>query len=163
MTAVTSPLVAAYLADLERRLADAPAADRLDAERDETARLMTTEMGKTYAAAKAEVTKCATACRFYAENAPRMLADEPADAAAVKAKRAYVRYQPIGPVLAVMPWNYPLWQVIRFAAPALMAGNTGLLKHASNVPQSALYLDELFEHIEAIEAYRIGDPVPVFG
>lgn len=120
------------------------AADLLDAERDETARLMTTEMGKTYAAAKAEVTKCATACRFYAENAPRMLADEPADAAAVKAKRAYVRYQPIGPVLAVMPWNFPLWQVMRFAAPALMAGNTGLLKHASNVPQTALYLEDLF-------------------
>ncbi|PWU61344.1 NADP-dependent succinic semialdehyde dehydrogenase [Micromonospora globispora] len=120
------------------------AADLLDAERDETARMMTTEMGKTYAAAKAEVTKCATACRFYAENAEKMLADEPADAGAVKAKRAFVRYQPIGPVLAVMPWNFPLWQVMRFAAPALMAGNTGLLKHASNVPQTALYLEDLF-------------------
>ncbi|SCF24219.1 succinate-semialdehyde dehydrogenase / glutarate-semialdehyde dehydrogenase [Micromonospora matsumotoense] len=120
------------------------AADLLDAERDETARLMTTEMGKTYAAAKAEVTKCATACRFYAGHAERMLADEPADAAAVKAKRAFVRYQPIGPVLAVMPWNFPLWQVMRFAAPALMAGNTGLLKHASNVPQTALYLEDVF-------------------
>lgn len=120
------------------------AADLLDAERDETARLMTTEMGKTYAAAKAEVTKCASACRFYARNAPEMLADEPADAAAVKAKRAFVRYQPIGPVLAVMPWNFPLWQVMRFAAPALMAGNTGLLKHASNVPQTALYLEDVF-------------------
>ena len=120
------------------------AADRLDAERDETARLMTTEMGKTYAAAKAEVTKCAAACRFYTDNAPAMLADEPADAVAVKARRAYVRYQPIGPVLAVMPWNFPLWQVMRFAAPALMAGNTGLLKHASNVPQTALYLEDLF-------------------
>ena len=120
------------------------AADLLEAERDETARLMTTEMGKTYAAARAEVTKCATACRFYAAKAPEMLADEPADAAAVKAKRAYVRYQPLGPVLAVMPWNFPLWQVMRFAAPALMAGNTGLLKHASNVPQTALYLEDLF-------------------
>ncbi|KKJ96948.1 NADP-dependent succinic semialdehyde dehydrogenase [Micromonospora sp. HK10] len=120
------------------------AADLLEAERDETARLMTTEMGKTYAAAKAEVTKCATACRFYAAKAPEMLADEPADAAAVKARRAYVRYQPLGPVLAVMPWNFPLWQVMRFAAPALMAGNTGLLKHASNVPQTALYLEDLF-------------------
>ncbi|WP_433232280.1 NADP-dependent succinic semialdehyde dehydrogenase [Micromonospora sp. CA-248260] len=120
------------------------AADLLDAERDDTARLMTTEMGKTYTAAKAEVTKCATACRFYAAHAERMLADEPADAAAVKARRAYVRYQPIGAVLAVMPWNFPLWQVLRFAAPALMAGNTGLLKHASNVPQTALYLEDVF-------------------
>ncbi|MFJ6197760.1 NADP-dependent succinic semialdehyde dehydrogenase [Micromonospora sp. NPDC092111] len=120
------------------------AADLLDAERDETARLMTTEMGKTYVAAKAEVTKCAAACRFYAAHAERMLADEPADAGAVTAKRAFVRYQPIGPVLAVMPWNFPLWQVLRFAAPALMAGNTGLLKHASNVPQTALYLEEVF-------------------
>jgi succinate-semialdehyde dehydrogenase/glutarate-semialdehyde dehydrogenase len=120
------------------------AADLLEAERDETARLMTTEMGKTYAAARAEVTKCAAACRFYAAKAPEMLADEPADAGAVTAKRAYVRYQPIGPVLAVMPWNFPLWQVMRFAAPALMAGNTGLLKHASNVPQTALYLEDLF-------------------
>ncbi|MEU8262084.1 NADP-dependent succinic semialdehyde dehydrogenase [Micromonospora sp. NPDC048999] len=120
------------------------AADLLEAERDETARMMTLEMGKTYAAARAEVTKCATACRFYAANAERMLADEPADAGAVKAKRAFVRHQPIGPVLAVMPWNFPLWQVMRFAAPALMAGNTGLLKHASNVPQTALYLEDLF-------------------
>ncbi|MFI7488879.1 NADP-dependent succinic semialdehyde dehydrogenase [Micromonospora echinaurantiaca] len=120
------------------------AADLLEAERDATARLMTTEMGKTYAAAKAEVTKCATACRFYAANAAAFLADEPADAPAVKATRAFVRYQPIGPVLAVMPWNFPLWQVMRFAAPALMAGNTGLLKHASNVPQTALLLEDLF-------------------
>ncbi|MER7168629.1 NADP-dependent succinic semialdehyde dehydrogenase [Micromonospora sp. NPDC000207] len=120
------------------------AADRMEADRDEIARLMTTEMGKTYAAAKAEVTKCATAARFYAAHAARMLADEPADARSVGAKRAFVRYQPIGPVLAVMPWNFPLWQVMRFAAPALMAGNTGLLKHASNVPQTALLLEELF-------------------
>ncbi|MDO3705986.1 NADP-dependent succinic semialdehyde dehydrogenase [Micromonospora sp. C28SCA-DRY-2] len=120
------------------------AADLLEAERDATARLMTTEMGKTYAAARAEVTKCATACRFYAANAAAFLADEPADAPAVKATRAFVRYQPIGPVLAVMPWNFPLWQVMRFAAPALMAGNTGLLKHASNVPQTALLLEDLF-------------------
>ncbi|MER7460807.1 NADP-dependent succinic semialdehyde dehydrogenase [Micromonospora sp. NPDC126480] len=120
------------------------AADLLDAERDDTARLMTTEMGKTYAAAQAEVIKCATACRFYAAKAPGYLADEPADADAVQAARAFIRYQPIGPVLAVMPWNFPLWQVLRFAAPALMAGNTGLLKHASNVPQTALYLEDLF-------------------
>lgn len=120
------------------------AADLLEAERDETARLMTTEMGKTYASAQAEVTKCAAACRFYAAKAAEFLADEPADAGAVKATRAFVRYQPIGPVLAVMPWNFPLWQVMRFAAPALMAGNTGLLKHASNVPQTALLLEDLF-------------------
>ncbi|MFI6825263.1 NADP-dependent succinic semialdehyde dehydrogenase [Micromonospora sp. NPDC050187] len=120
------------------------AADLLDAERDDIARVMTTEMGKTYAAAKAEAAKCAAACRFYADNAERFLADEPADAAAVGARRAFVRYQPIGPVLAVMPWNFPLWQVVRFAAPALTAGNPGLLKHASNVPQTALWLGELF-------------------
>ncbi|HEX8627490.1 MAG TPA: NADP-dependent succinic semialdehyde dehydrogenase [Catenuloplanes sp.] len=120
------------------------AADLLDADRDQVAALMTTEMGKTLAAAKAEVTKCAGACRFYAEHAEGFLADEPADAAAVGAARAYLRYQPIGPVLAVMPWNFPLWQAMRFAAPALMAGNVGLLKHASNVPQTALYLGGLF-------------------
>ena len=119
-------------------------ADLLDAERDDVARTMTLEMGKTYLAARAEVTKCAAACRYYAAHAEEFLADEPADAAAVGATRAYGRYQPMGPVLAVMPWNFPLWQVLRFAAPALMAGNVGLLKHASNVPQTALYLDELF-------------------
>ena len=120
------------------------AADLLDAEQDDVGALMTLEMGKTYAAAKAEVAKCATACRFYADHAEEFLADEPADAGAVNAERAYARYQPLGPVLAVMPWNFPLWQAMRFAAPALMAGNTGLLKHASNVPQTALYLGELF-------------------
>jgi succinate-semialdehyde dehydrogenase/glutarate-semialdehyde dehydrogenase len=118
------------------------AADLLEA--DDIARTMTTEMGKTLAAAQAEATKCAKAMRFYAEHAERFLADVPVDAAAVGAERAYVRYQPLGVVLAVMPWNFPLWQVVRFAAPALMAGNAGLLKHASNVPQTALYLGELF-------------------
>ena len=120
------------------------AADLLEAEQDDVAAIMTLEMGKTYAAAKAEVVKCAKACRFYAQHAELYLADEPADAEAVGASRAYTRYQPLGPVLAVMPWNFPLWQAMRFAAPALMAGNTGLLKHASNVPQTALYMGELF-------------------
>ena len=120
------------------------AADILDAEADGVARTMTTEMGKTLTAARAEVAKCALACRFYAEHAEGYLADEPADPSAVGASRAYARYQPLGPVLAVMPWNFPLWQAMRFAAPALMAGNVGLLKHASNVPQTALYMEDLF-------------------
>ena len=120
------------------------AGEILDQRVDEVARMMTSEMGKTLASAKAEVTKCASACRFYAEHAEAYLADEPVEADSVGATRAYGRYQPIGPVLAVMPWNFPLWQVIRFAAPALMAGNVGLLKHASNVPQTALFLEELF-------------------
>ena len=120
------------------------AADLLDAENEMIARMMTTEMGKSVKSARAEVTKCARGCRYYAEHAAALLADEPADAAAVGAKVAYARYEPLGVVLAVMPWNYPLWQVVRFAAPALMAGNVGLLKHASNVPQTALYLGELF-------------------
>ena len=130
------------------------AADLLDAEVDQVAAIMTTEMGKTTKAARAEVGKCATGCRFYAEHGPAFLADEPADAAAVGATQAFARYQPTGPVLAVMPWNFPLWQVMRFAAPALMAGNVGLLKHASNVPQTALYLDDLFR--------RAGFPADVF-
>lgn len=121
------------------------AADLLDAEVEGTAAMMTTEMGKTVASARQEVQKCAKACRFYAEHAERLLADEPADPAAVGARQAYARYQPLGPVLAVMPWNFPLWQAMRFAAPALMAGNVGLLKHASNVPQTALYMQDVFE------------------
>ncbi|GGQ32640.1 NADP-dependent succinic semialdehyde dehydrogenase [Streptosporangium pseudovulgare] len=120
------------------------AADLLSSEQEDVARLMTTEMGKTLVAARAEVAKCVKGMRYYAERAEEFLADEPADAPAVGARRAYSRYQPLGPVLAVMPWNFPLWQAIRFAAPALMAGNVGLLKHASNVPQTALYLGELF-------------------
>ena len=120
------------------------AADILDKEADSIAAVMTTEMGKTLKAAKAEALKCAKACRFYAEHAEAFLADEPADPGAVGAKKAYTRYLPIGPVLAVMPWNFPLWQAMRFAAPALMAGNVGLLKHASNVPQTALFLEDLF-------------------
>jgi succinate-semialdehyde dehydrogenase / glutarate-semialdehyde dehydrogenase len=120
------------------------AADILDAEQDQVAAMMTTEMGKTLAAAKQEVAKCAATCRFYAEHAEGFLADEPADAQAVGAAKAYATYQPIGPVLAIMPWNFPLWQAMRFAAPALMAGNVGLLKHASNVPQTALFMQDLF-------------------
>ncbi|GAA3185540.1 MULTISPECIES: NADP-dependent succinic semialdehyde dehydrogenase [Streptomyces] len=123
------------------------AADLLDAEHDTVARTMTTEMGKTLVAARAEVAKCAKTMRWYADHAAALLADEHPDPADVRdsgAARAVVRYRPLGVVLAVMPWNFPLWQVVRFAAPTLMAGNTGLLKHASNVPQTALYLEELF-------------------
>jgi succinate-semialdehyde dehydrogenase / glutarate-semialdehyde dehydrogenase len=120
-------------------------ADLLEADVDATARMLTVEMGKPIAQSVAEVLKCAKNMRFYADNAEGFLADEPLDdPSSVNASSAWTRYDPLGVVLAVMPWNYPLWQVVRFAAPALMAGNTGVLKHASNVPQSALYLDELF-------------------
>lgn len=121
------------------------AADLMDAEVEETAAMLTLEMGKTLAQSRAEVRKSATNLRYYAEHAEEFLTGRELDAAAVNASRAYTVYEPIGVVLAVMPWNYPLWQVIRFAAPALMAGNTVLLKHASNVPQAALYLDAIFE------------------
>ncbi len=151
-------------AEVERRLATAAAtfadyrltsfADRaawmlaaatiLDDEVNQVAEMMTTEMGKTVAAARQEVGKCAAACRFFAEHAEGFLADEPADAGAVGAASAYAVYQPLGPVLAIMPWNFPLWQTMRFAAPALMAGNVGLLKHASSVPQTALFVEDLF-------------------
>ncbi|WP_037854767.1 NADP-dependent succinic semialdehyde dehydrogenase [Streptomyces sp. NRRL S-340] len=123
------------------------AAELLDEDQQEIGRVMTTEMGKPVKQARAEAAKCAKAMRWYAEHAEELLADEEPAAADVEdsgASRALVRYRPLGPVLAVMPWNFPLWQVVRFAAPALMAGNVGLLKHASNVPQTALYLEDLF-------------------
>ncbi|MFJ2886298.1 NADP-dependent succinic semialdehyde dehydrogenase [Streptomyces sp. NPDC087305] len=123
------------------------AADLLDEDQQDIGRIMTTEMGKPVKQARAEAAKCAKSMRWYADHAEELLADELPAAADVKdsgGARALVRYRPLGPVLAVMPWNFPLWQVIRFAAPALMAGNVGLLKHASNVPQTALYLEDLF-------------------
>lgn len=123
------------------------AAELLDEDTEDVARVMTTEMGKPVKQARAEAAKCAKAMRWYADHAEVLLTDvEPSDADVKDsgASRVLVRYRPLGPVLAVMPWNFPLWQVIRFAAPALMAGNVGLLKHASNVPQTALYLEDLF-------------------
>ncbi|GAA0654401.1 NADP-dependent succinic semialdehyde dehydrogenase [Kitasatospora atroaurantiaca] len=141
-----------HRAELLRR-----AADVMDAYQDQLARTVTTEMGKPLAQAKAETAKCAKALRWYADHGAALIADElpgEGDVADSGATAAYVRYRPLGPVLAVMPWNFPLWQVIRFAAPALMAGNVGLLKHASNVPRTALALEELF--------HRAGAPEGVF-
>ena len=108
----------------------------------EYARVMTDEMGKTLASAEAEVEKCALCCDHYAQHAEEYLSPEPA---ATDASKSYVRFDPLGPVLAVMPWNFPFWQVLRFAAPALMAGNVGLLKHASNVPGCAVAIEEVFK------------------
>ncbi|MDE0545977.1 aldehyde dehydrogenase family protein [Microbacterium sp. C7(2022)] len=123
------------------------AADFLDDQASGLAELITVEMGKPIAQSLAEVRKSARAMRFYADKAELFLADAPLhDPSAVNASRAWTRYEPLGVILAVMPWNYPLWQVIRFAAPALMAGNAGVLKHASNVPQCAMALDSLFDN-----------------
>jgi len=121
------------------------AAHILEDEKDRWARLMTQEMGKTYKAAVAEAEKCAWGCRYFAENGAGFLADEEI---ATDADKSYVRYLPLGPILAVMPWNFPFWQVMRFAAPALMAGNVGLLKHASNVCRCALALQEIFRRAD---------------
>jgi succinate-semialdehyde dehydrogenase/glutarate-semialdehyde dehydrogenase len=118
------------------------AAGLLEGERDRWARLMTLEMGKPIGAAESEVEKCAWACRYYADHAERFLSAEDVDIGS--GQHAAIRYEPLGVVLAVMPWNFPFWQAMRFAAPALMAGNVGLLKHASNVPQCALALEEIF-------------------
>ncbi len=135
----------------ERAKAMTRAAEILEAEKGLYGKIMTLEMGKTFRSAVDEAAKCATACRYYVQNAEKFLADEVVETGA---KKSFVRYQPLGPVLAVMPWNFPFWQAIRAAAPALMAGNVMLLKHASNVPQCALLIEELYR--------RAGFPEGVF-
>ncbi len=127
------------------------AADILEQEKADFAKVMTLEMGKTYKSAIAEVEKCALVCRYYAENAAQFLAETYVE---TDASKSFVKYQPLGIILAVMPWNFPFWQVFRFAAPALMAGNVGLLKHASNVPQCALAIEEII--------HKAGFPKGVF-
>jgi succinate-semialdehyde dehydrogenase/glutarate-semialdehyde dehydrogenase len=117
------------------------AATLLEQEKKDLARTITLEMGKLFRDSVGEIEKCIRGCHHYAENAERFLEDEPAQTAA---RRSYVRYEPLGPVLAIMPWNFPFWQVFRFAAPALMAGNVGVLKHAGNVPQCALAIEQIF-------------------
>src|SRR5216110_3212196 len=116
-------------------------AELLFQEKQKFAQIITLEMGKLFRASVEEIEKCGRGCRFYAENGERFLEDEPAQ---TDAAESYVQYEPLGPVLAIMPWNFPFWQVFRFAAPALFAGNVGLLKHASNVPQCALVIEQIF-------------------
>ncbi|HMC20424.1 MAG TPA: aldehyde dehydrogenase family protein, partial [Thermoanaerobaculia bacterium] len=134
-------------ADINRRRSFAERAARvrksaglLEERQKELGKLITVEMGKPVKAAVAEVNKCALVCRYYADHAGEFLADEPVKTEA----ETFIRYEPIGPILAVMPWNFPFWQVFRFAAPALMAGNVGLLKHASNVPLCELAIETVF-------------------
>jgi succinate-semialdehyde dehydrogenase / glutarate-semialdehyde dehydrogenase len=127
------------------------AATLLEAEKERLAKLIVLEMGKTLTSALGEIDKCALVCRYYAEHAAEFLADE---AISTDASQSFIRYQPLGIILAVMPWNFPFWQVFRFAAPALMAGNVGLLKHASNVPQCALAIEDILT--------RAGFPVGAF-
>jgi succinate-semialdehyde dehydrogenase/glutarate-semialdehyde dehydrogenase len=126
-------------------------AELLEGELPDIAHVLTTEMGKPFAQAKGEAAKCASAFRWYAEHGPPFIADEEVP---IEGARGLVRYQPLGPVLAIMPWNFPLWQVVRFAAPGILAGNVGLLKHAPNVPRTSLLLEDLFR--------RAGAPTGVF-
>ena len=135
----------------ERAVLMVRAAELLEAELPVAGELLTSEMGKTFAAAKGEAAKCAQTMRYYAEHAAAILAPE---MIATNGRRSGVRYEPLGPIFAVMPWNFPLWQVIRFAAPSIMAGNVAILKHASNVPGAAKYMEDLF--------VRAGFPAGVF-
>jgi succinate-semialdehyde dehydrogenase/glutarate-semialdehyde dehydrogenase len=139
LAAATFPKFRALSFTERARMMDSAAAI-LERDKEALGRLMTLEMGKTIESAVAEATKCALACRYYAQHAEAFLADEPVE---TTASRSYVQYQPMGVILAVMPWNFPFWQVFRFIAPSLMAGNVGLLKHASNVPQCALKIEEI--------------------